>query len=385
MNVAIMLPSLVVGGAEKVGNFFSDEGHRVLFFLFPDAKRSFFEVRGEIIKVPFLFPYTNNNTVDNLREVYFAAKSMKKLKKKYRIDVAISFMEGWNVINVCSRYKERVVVSVRTVLSERKAEVTGGSRMLFDERWIKFFYNRSDAVVGVSQYVCDDLINQYHVKKNKVIAIPNISRVRKESAQSMWTYGDKAIICVGRLDPVKQQERIIRAFSYAAKRDSETKLIILGDGKQLRYLEKTVCDMDIEKRVFFVGTSNAVGFFMDHARGFVMTSRVEGFPNVMVEAMAHGVPIITTDSPGGCGEIVGKTGTANEIQYCEYGILTPYICGRAPEDPKLEANELLLGEAICSLVEDDELYDKYSRASRERARHYNEDRIMGLWREVAGE
>lgn len=384
MNIAILIPTLGMGGAERaaasVGDYYHDRGYKVYYFLFANCGQLFFPVKGEIVKT-HVFPFfLEKRYSENIREMLFGAKVIKKLKKKYQIDVAISFMEACNFLNVCSKGKEKVFVSVRTVLSERKEQ----AGFLQDNRLIRILYKRADRVIAVSNYVKRDLSENYKIPAKKIVAIPNVSILHKSVHEGIipWEYGDKAVVCVGRLDPIKQHECAIRAFSYVYEKQPDARLILVGDGKQRSYLESLCERMGLEGGVVFAGASADVGYFFEHARAFIMSSKVEGFPNVMVEAMAYGVPVVTTDSPGGCGEIVGKEKSSDEIQYCKYGILTPHIEGKITERAELVHEEEELGEALLRLLEDDKLHRKYSCKAKQRAKDFSEENVMALWDEV---
>lgn len=384
MNIAILIPNLRMGGAERavasLGSYYYERGYHVYYFLFADCGRIFFRGKGEIIKTHVQFPFSANGNAENIREMLLAAKVYKKLKKKYKIDIAVSFMEACNFINVCSKGKEKVFVSVRTVLSEATEFIW----FLYDKRWIRALYKRADRVIAVSDYVKKDLSENYRIPVRKITTISNVAAFRKpiHGEANLWEYGRKAIVCVGRLAPVKQQERVIRAFSFVYKTMPDARLILVGDGRQKNYLQSVCRKMELEAGVVFAGASLDVGNFFQHARVFVMASKLEGFPNVMVEAMAYGIPVVTTDSPGGCGEIVGRTKSADAIQYCKYGILTPHIKGKAPERKELVREEKLLGEAMIRLLDDEELHKRYSAQSRKRAMDFSEENIMALWDQV---
>lgn len=383
MNIAILVPSLGIGGAERVaaflGNYYYEKGYHVFYFLLANCGKSFFPAKGTIVKTHVFSPFLRGERNDIVRELAFAARSYRKLKKRYRIDVAISFMETCNYINICSKGREKVVISVRTVLSERN-ECKG---ILLNKNWIKTLYNRADQVVAVSEYVKNDLSKKYAIRDKKLVAIPNISVLYESIHEDLpWEYGVKTIVSVGRLDPIKQHERMIRAFSYVSKRQPEARLLLVGGGNQLNYLKDICKKMQIEDNVIFIGESTDVGYYLHHARAFVMSSRVDGFPNAMVEAMACGVPVITTDSRGGCGEIVGKVKSADGIQYCKYGILTPHMEGKPPEQILLTREEKMLGEGMLQLLEDEELHKKYSDRARRRAEDYSEEKIMARWDQI---
>lgn len=378
MNIAILIPELSYGGAQRaaqvIGNYYSDNGHSVCYMLFDENEKTAYTIKGEVIYtgIPIYEPIDYTSTLRLLK----AAAKLRRIKSKFRIDVTISFMEYCNSLNVLSRCGDRVIVSVRTTLSARHEYES----LNYQRRWIQVLYNLSDKVVAVSDYTKKDLVVNYGVKKKRIITIPNPAIRHDEfSDNSEWIYGDNAIVCMGRLDPVKQHDRIIRAFSYVKRNNKSAKLLILGDGDTRGYVEFIGRKMGVSDSVINVGFTDRIGYYLKHARLFVMASRAEGFPNVIVEAMSYGVPIVTTDSPGGCGEIVGKKKSANEIQFCEYGVLIPYIYGKAPASVELEDGEIQLGKAMQLLLEDEQLNKRYAEKSFERAQYYSENSVMAMW------
>ena len=378
-TIALIIPGFAGGGAERavqtIGGYYYGKGYRVLYFLLDNSRRCAYEIKGQVVRLGIdlngrgINPYIR------------AARIMRRAKKQYEIDIAISFMEESNFLNVLSRGKEKTILSVRTTLSAR-SDLTG---TIYNAKWIGFFYNQANSVVSVSKYVKNDLIKNYGIRERKICVISNPALVHDGIGENAkWEYGDNVIICVGRLEPIKQQDRIIRAFSYVKSCCPKAKLLLLGDGKLKNYLEKICVEFGVKDEVFIKGFTSAPGYYLRNSRVFVMTSKSEGFPNAMVEAMACGVPVVSTDSPGGCGEIVGRELGSDEIQYCKYGILTPHMSGRVKIKEPLKREEILLGKAIISVLEDDRIYREYSKRSMKRAEHYAMQNVMNKWDKVLG-
>ncbi len=378
-KIALIIPRISGGGAERavqtIGSYYNGKGHTVYYFLLENSCLSAYRVVGKVVHLSI-----DMSQLD-IWNIIYSAQVLKDAKRKHGIDIAISFMEEANFLNSISKGREKTILSVRTPLSFRN-DLKG---LLYDRRWIRLLYNRSDRIVTVSRFVGIDLIRKYGIRKSKVCVVPNPALMQGEAGEfERWAYGEKAIVCVGRMEPVKQQDRLIRAFSYVRDNCPEARLIIVGDGKLRRYLERICREHNLDESVTFVGFSNNPGAYVKNARVFVLTSQAEGFPNAMVEAMAFGVPIVTTDSPGGCGEIVGKKSNSTHIQMCQYGILTPHIRGRVEINAPLVEEEIQLGKALLMIINNDDMYKEYSNRSKQRAEYYSIDNVMGKWNLVLG-
>ena len=390
MNIAILIPELAGGGAERtaqiLGDYYVEQGDKVYYFLANTNEKQDYNVKGKIIntniKTCVNYGYSD---VQRMIRLLISSFEMRRCKRKYGIDVAISFMEEFNYINILSKGREKVITSIHSMLSVYEKIYT--QNLLYKKSIISFFYPKSDILIVLSKISFNEMKSYYGVPATKMRIIPNMitKDLLVESEEREWTYGTKAVVCVGRLHPVKQQERIIRAFSYTCMKDPDARLIILGKGEQLQYLKRVCERCHIKEKVYFVGFTD-VSYYLKYARAFVMASRAECFPNSILEAMYYGVPIVTTDSPGGCQEIVGKSGDMHKddsIMFCKYGILTP-----AMPDEKLKVStplieqELILGEAMLKVLTQDEIYEKYREQSLKRAEMYSIDRVIEKWNRI---
>lgn len=390
MNIAILIPNLSGGGAERVaqilGDYYVGQGDKVYYFIDGMNAVQAYPVKGKIVQADLRsYTYLKPGNMGVMLELFLHAIKIKRLKKQYKIDVAISFMERFNYINVLSKGKEKVISCICSTLSIYENFYPHDP--FHKKKVIQFFYSRSDITVVLGKVMFNEMRNYYGVPAKKMMIIPNMAVNKYDiEHEEPWIYGSKAVICVGRLDFLKQQERIIRAFSSACIREKDARLIILGKGEQLKYLKATCKKCNVEDRVVFAGFTDNVTYYLKHARVFVMASKVEGFPMSMIEAMNFGVPIITTDSLGECGEIVGKSENFVRdglIKFCKYGILTPDMpCEKMRLNSPLSEPEIILGEAMIKVLTDNEIYKKYRKQSFKRAEMFRLNKIIKKWDKI---
>lgn len=385
MNVALLIPELGGGGAQRVaqilGDYLVQKGENVYYFIGNNNIKQTYPVKGKIVKTNIRnCIYENGKKADmqNLVLLFKSSFYMRKLKHKYKIDVAISFMEQFNYINILSKGKEKVFARVCTILSLREDFVG----ILFRKDLVRLLYSKADKVIVMSDYGMRDMCKYYRVPRKRLVKIPNAVADRDmKEVVSPWEFGDMAVISVGRLESVKQHDRIIRAFSYVVQKERRAKLLILGDGSKRGYLKNLSIKYGIEDSVRFIGFTDKVSYYLKNSKVFVMASKVEGFPNSMIEAMNYGLPIIATDSHGGCNEIIGhKEKEKDGFLLCEYGIFTP---GMPKEKVKVNSplvkQELILGDAILSVLTDSEMHDEYKYRSFKRADMFHVDKVMKKW------
>lgn len=388
MNIAIIIASLQGGGAERVaqiiGDYYVGEGNRVYYFLEDNDAEQVYPVKGQVINSGIKHCSSNNlfGDIQALGKLVKASFRMRRLKRKYKIDVAISFIEESNYYNILSKGREKIITRSCAILSECSACFG----IMYNKKLVRFFYNRSGKIVVLCDDAIEDLHKNYGVPLKKLIKIPNPVLVPPicDFTQD-WKYGDKVIVAVGRLSIEKQHDRIIRAFSYVSSQEKEARLLILGIGPLEKYLKGLCARYHLEDVVIFAGFQDDVAYYLQNSKVYVMASEAEGMPNSMLEAMVNGLPVVTTDSPGACGELVGKKrskGKCTAIEYCPYGILTPHISGKVIVSSALEQEEMLLGQAMLELIRNEELREKYSECSRKRAAMYNIEKIMRKWNQL---
>jgi glycosyltransferase involved in cell wall biosynthesis len=189
-------------------------------------------------------------------------------------------------------------------------------------RLIKHFYPWASGIVVVSQGVRDDLAQLTHISRERITVIYNPSVVRSEvweKAQAPldhpWFKPDQppVLLAVGRLKAQKDYPLLIRAFAQV-RQSQPVRLLILGEGDERPMLESLISELGLEQDVSLPGFVMNPYAYMARAALFVLSSRWEGLPTVLIEAMCCGTPVVSTDCPSGPREIL-KDG--------QYGQLVP--------------------------------------------------------------
>ena len=211
----------------------------------------------------------------------------------------------------------RVVISERNTLSLEVKQFPRDIRFRLMPLFARLFYPWADRIVAVSQSVADDLSNLTRIPpdKIKVIYNPVVNDELREKAQVQldhpWFHSDQppVVLAVGRLVPQKGYPTLLQAFARVC-RMRPVRLIILGEGDERENLERLSKELGIQDSVCLPGFIDNPYPYMKNAALFVLSSRFEGLPGVLIEALYCGTPVIATDCPGGSREILadGKFG-----------------------------------------------------------------------------
>lgn len=234
--------------------------------------------------------------------------------QRERPDIFISNMGHSNIISILARPLSRVSTRVitchhNTLSIESRGRGTWQYRVL--PLLCRLFLRRADAIVAVSQGVADDLAAVAGLQREQITVIYNpvvtddFDRRMHAPVAHRWL-NDKTvpvIVAAGRLVESKDFATLLRAFARVLeKRDA--RLIILGDGPLYDELTSLAERLDISDRVDFPGFQENPLPFIRHAAVFALSSRYEGFGNVLAEALACGTPVVSTNCPSGPSEIL---------------------------------------------------------------------------------
>jgi len=381
-KVALFINSLCGGGAERVISRISKELSREykLYIFLIDTSSMFYECMGKIVDLCC-------GSSNYLLNAMHAVCSINKVIKMYDIDCVISFLDVPNIINCIITKEVKKIASIRDYTSMELCRTQREKAKLFC--LIKVL-KKADKVISVSQELNIQMIQEFQIDKNKAGVIENSYDVREienlakkkidvKSCDFIQKY--KTAVAVGRLDAQKGYEDLIDIFAEVSKKDSRAALIILGEGALKKSLKRMIREKHLEKRVLLLGLRENPFAYMGKCQLFVSSSLHEGFPNALVEAMACGIPVIHTDCRTGPREIIVGSVECSIVGavYASYGILIPSYT-RKQVSKEITQKEFV--NAWLKLLDSDELREKYSNASRMRARNYSMDRCIKKYKAV---
>ncbi|WP_273522698.1 glycosyltransferase [Rhodosalinus sediminis] len=175
------------------------------------------------------------------------------------------------------------------------------------KRWLfRRAYARADRVIALTEGMARQIAENWGVPADRITVIPNAVPLPGTPPERAAREGPPTLLCVARLTPQKNVGLLLEALARV-RRDRDVRLRIAGDGRQRRALARQAERLGIAGAVTFLGHVSDVAAEYQSADLLVLPSRWEGFPNVVIEALAHGVPVVATATPGAV-EILEGTG-----------------------------------------------------------------------------
>lgn len=337
-SISILLPDLRGGGAERVNldlaHEFLRDGHEVEFVLM--------QARGELLaetQAAFSVVDLNCPRARNLPRV------LSRYLRQHRPDAMLAAMWPLTVIAPLMRltgYRGRVVVSEHGILSAQYSSWGSIHRVALRSS-MAVSYRFAHARAGVSVGVADDLAAlsglsraMFEVIHNPVPPRPTPSQQSLQNVDTLWAAPHGArIVSVGSMKPVKNHALLLRAFAKMGRPDA--RLMLVGTGAGEADFRALAGDLGVASQVIFAGFHPDPTPFYQTADLFVLSSDYEGFGNVIVEALACGTPVVSTDCPSGPAEILekGKFGRLVPVRDAQALADAMQQALAAPHDPAL--------------------------------------------------
>jgi len=380
-NKLLLINSLSAGGAEKVmsvlANQLSKDGYQIHIVCL--EKNDFYKINSNI-KVTYLSDFKGDESpkLKLLYIPYFAYK-LAKIIKENNIILIQSHLYRSNYINILAKFfgaKHNIQIVTAGRISRYLELGFNGKINLF---LIKNLYPKADLLILKAKGMEIDMQKLFNFPNEKVVINNpyNLNEIKKLSNEEVNEFdfyiGNKYIVSVGRLIELKRNKDLLYALSKINNEKYE--IVFLGDGNQKDILIQIAKKLNIEKKVHFLGKVSNPYKFMKRSDIFVNSSESEGFPNVLVEAMACGLPVVSSDCTSGPREILApSTDVEHKLKHgfeiAEYGIL-------------YGTNDIdALIQAITLLDSDKTLYQKYVDSGNHRINDFSVDKIVKQYKEV---
>ena len=376
-KIAFFINSLASAGAEKVVsillNSFSDEYEVHLILL-----NNIIEVPVNRVKMPVTIIDTDRpsegSKVFDILKIPLLASRLKTYLTENKIDICISFLNRSNFIACFAKktgWKGKLIICERAHTSSvyNNHSIAGKTGRFLVRR----LYKNADLIITNAIGQSEDLRETYRLK-NKITVIYNPIDLDQHAVKSAepvtdFTFTKFTFILSGRFHPQKNHSLLLHAVTLIKHLDFEVLLIGRGPGEQMA--KNLAAELGIENKIKFLGFKANPIKYAAAADCTIMSSDYEGFPNVLLESLASGTPVISTDCPTGPRELLSgefKKGYASHAEYLPYGILVP------------AGNREILAAEMKNMLTDAELLKKYAAVSRSRAADFRRENIIAQFR-----
>lgn len=324
-NISILSISLASGGAEKVISLLLKklvkDYNVTLVLLYNDIH---FDIPNNVKVIAFRDKSTTKGShLTKIKDTISFIFEYLKFIKKNEIEIAVSFLALPNFINSIAAIRFK---NLRTIISERgfpSDNTTSKFSHYISKVFYPVLYNRNNVLFSNSVYINKDLKENFNVKIPLEVIYNPIDLPEKIVSTTNIEKEELLITNVGTLNKRKNQQLIINAVNNTNANNS---LSIYGDGPLKNQLSSLIIDNELNKRVVLKGKVKNINTHLIKYNCFILSSNTEGFPNALLEAMAVGLPCISTNCLSGPLELLNDESTPitiskGEFYKAKYGLL----------------------------------------------------------------
>jgi len=364
-NIIIVISAMNMGGSQRVvsilSNHWSKKGYSVSVISTNSGDKSIhfkFNQNIKLINLGNIPIFSSIKYLNYLWKLFLLRRAIKHTQS----DIVISFLTSINIATTLATIglKSNLIICERswTPFISINKYFFWFFRILF-KRIKKVIVQTNDSKIWINK----------NFPQINIEVIPNpidyplpTDLTKSVNPDSLIASHRKIILGSGRLHKYKQFDLLIKAFANIKNQHKEWDLVILGDGEERDNLNRTILDLGVNERVFLPGNVGNISKWYERADMFVLSSILEGFPNVLLEAMSYGVPSISFDC---------NTGPSDMIKQGVNGLLI---------NP--QKKDQGLSEAIEELILNKEYRTKLSENSVLVREKYSVNNIMQLWNDV---
>jgi len=317
MKLAVVVPFLSNGGAERV------MFNLALYFKQHDIEVHIIAASDDapnraLLPADISFYTLNNRSPLSGPSFFLNTKRLIPILKKIEPDLVLTTSDYLNaavlMVRKFTNLKYKVVVRLEVHIGNYLQDLQFKSRLLLKQIH-KFIVRNADAIVGVSRGVTENFCELYNIpaSSSKALTIYNpifensiIDDAAVVPSDPLFNKTAINIITVGRLIRQKDQVTLLKAFSKFKIGYPAATLFMIGEGPEEKQLKDLAKNLEIDKSVIFLGYKKNPYSFVSKCDLFVLSSIYEGFGNVLVESLAVGTNVVSTDCPSGPAEILGN-------------------------------------------------------------------------------
>ncbi len=354
-KISFVIGSLSPGGAERVVTTLANELSQVhtVYIITLIKSVPYYEI-NQNVKIlhceEVIAP--SKNGLQALKTNFQLYRKISSLVQTEKIDLLIGFITSANILSILAAKKQ----GIPCIISERifpSFEYT--SKMWKVLR--KILYRKSNFLVVQT----NEIRNYFKsiMPSAKIIILPNPIASEISISRNPMIEKENIILNVGRLTYQKSQDTLIKAFANVD--NNNWKLLIIGEGEKRKYYESIIRKLDLVNKVILIGNTSDMPHYYNKASIFAFTSRFEGFPNALIEAMHFGLPCISTDCPTGPSELI-----KNGVQ----GFLIPI------------GNQKVLENKLIKLMENTDLRKIMGGKAVDRTTKFEIKNVITHWNDI---
>lgn len=358
MNITLVIFSLSSGGAERVmsivANYLVKHGHTVTLITIDALDRDFYPLDSRIKRVALDLKRDSRSLWASIKNNGIRVVKLRKAIRASNPNVVISFIDRMNVLTLIATKGLGLPVIVSEHIDPRQLPPGGIWNPL--RRWT---YSWSSAVIVLTSEL-REVVSEF-VSQNKLHVIPNPALVTSDDNEAVTEpdFPKPYAVAMGRLVCQKGFDLLLNAFSQC--KNKSWHLVILGEGPEREPLTSMAESLSLSDRVHFPGNFKNPNRVLKNAELFVLSSRFEGFPMALVEAMSCGLPVVSFDCPTGPSDIITNR---------HDGILVP------------AGDVLALVEAMDSMMEDDKKRLTLGQNAMRVTQTFSLEKVMEQWNDV---